>query len=314
MSHAILLALAPVFFVLWLGYFAGRRGIVDNRNVDALNKLVMDVALPASLFAAMASAPRSALVEQVPLFAILGGVMLATFAAWFWLARRVGGVGASDASQQALTIAFPNMAGVGLPIMAAVAGPSGAVPLAVALAAGSILVSPLSLLLVEMDRADAAGEASSTGSRVRTAIGHALMKPVVIAPAAGIVVSATGVEPGSVVLACLHLVGMAAPGVALFLSGLILSAQPFKTSRGVLAATALADVGRPLLAALVVWWLPVDAATAKAAVLLAAIPSGFFGILFGLSYKLDSGITGSMVIGSTAASIATLAVAIGVLY
>ena len=43
----------------------------------------------------------------------------------------------ADASLQALTIAFPNLAGVGLPIMSAVVGPSGTVPVAVALASGS---------------------------------------------------------------------------------------------------------------------------------------------------------------------------------
>ena len=70
------LALAPVFFVIALGYDAGRLRIVDNRQVDSLNALVMDFALPAALFAATASAWRSQMFAQAPLFAILGVVML----------------------------------------------------------------------------------------------------------------------------------------------------------------------------------------------------------------------------------------------
>ncbi len=59
MANAILMALAPVFFVLALGYGAGKLRIIDNSRVDGFNALVMDFALPAALFVATASAPRS---------------------------------------------------------------------------------------------------------------------------------------------------------------------------------------------------------------------------------------------------------------
>ena len=48
--------------------------------------------------------------------------------------------------------------------------------------------------------------------------------------------------------------------------------------------------------------------------MLAAAPSGFFGILFAESYRVRSPEVGSMVIASTVFSIATLAVTIGILY
>ena len=83
MSHAILLALTPVFFVITLGYGAGRFRIVDNRQVGGLNALVMDFALPAALFAATASAPRSQMVAAAPLSAVLAAVMLLLYVAWY---------------------------------------------------------------------------------------------------------------------------------------------------------------------------------------------------------------------------------------
>jgi predicted permease len=46
----LLNALAPIFAVMGLGYFAGWIRDVDNRNVAELNALVMDFAQPASLF------------------------------------------------------------------------------------------------------------------------------------------------------------------------------------------------------------------------------------------------------------------------
>lgn len=310
MVQAILLALAPVFFVMALGYGAGRLGTVDNRHVDGFNALVMDFALPASIFVATASAPRDETLAQAPLFAILAGIMLAVYLGWYAFARIRGG--AADASLQALTIAFPNLAGVGLPITAAVLGPSGTVPVAIGLAAGSLIVSPLTLVLVEMSTAKQ-GAAGSSSALILRALGRALLKPIVLAPALGIALSLSEIELGRVADACLQLIGDASAGVALFLTGLILSAQAFRPDWKVIGATAVGDIVRPLLTAAVVFTLPVPIETAKVAVLLAAVPSGFFGILFAVSYRLDSATAGSMVIASTVFSAVTLAVAIALL-
>lgn len=314
MTHVILLALAPIFFILALGYGAGRLFIVDNKHVDSLNALVMNFALPASLFAATASAPRSELFAQAPLFAILGGVMLVLFLVWYFGSTRLFKETKANASLQALTIAFPNLAGVGLPIMTAVIGMHGAVPLAIALATGSIIVSPLSLIIVEMAAGEKDAAAATPLTRVFNAVWHALTKPVVLAPALGILFSLCELRTGDVIDACLHLIGQAAPGVALFLTGLILSSQPFRLDWRIVGATAIADIIRPLLAASVAFALPIPAEAAKIAVLLATVPSGFFGILFAVNYRQDSGTIGSMVIASTMFSIATMAIAIAVLF
>ncbi|WP_338111033.1 AEC family transporter [Rhizobium cauense] len=314
MAATILLALTPIFFVMALGYGAGRWNIVDNHHVDGLNVLVMNFALPASLFAATASASRSEMYAQAPLFVILSGVMLVVFLAWYCFQVTVRKTGRPDSSLQALTIAFPNLAGVGLPILADVIGPAGTIPLAVALAAGSIVISPLALILVELNVKKDGVDASAGTSKVFSALRHALTKPVVLAPALGIMFSLSGLPTGKVLDASLLLIGHAAPGVALFLTGVVLSAQAFRLNWKVVNATIVADLVRPLLTAAIVLPLGVASETAKVAILLAAVPSGFFGILFAVNYRLDSATTGSMVIASTISSIVTLAVAIVLLY
>lgn len=314
MSNPILLALAPVFFVMALGYAAGKLNVVDGRQVGSLNSLVMDFALPASLFAATASASRGQMLAQAPLFAILGTVMLVIFFCWYVFVRCVLKSSSADASLQALTIAFPNLAGVGLPILSAVLGPTGTVPLAVALAAGSVLVIPLTLVMVELsDGASVDVEQTST-VRILRVLQHALTKPVVIAPALGIVLSLSGIALDGVIEACLTLIGQAAAGVALFLTGLILSTQSFRVDWKIVGATGLADVIRPLLTAAIVFNLSMPSEVAKTAILLSATPSGFFGILFAVNYRLDSAVTGSMIIASTALSVFTMAIAIAVLF
>jgi malonate transporter len=314
MMNTILLALAPVFFVMALGYGAGRFKIVENHHVDGLNTLVMSFALPASLFAATASAPRGELLSQAPLFAILGGVMLLVYLAWYCIARFFLATGKASASAQALTIAFPNLGGVGLPIASALLGPTGPVALAVAMAAGSILVSPITLVIAEMGNRKEGTEADSARGRMAGALRRALTKPIVLGPALGILLSLCGFTLNPVIQACLTVMGQAAAGVALFLTGLILSAQAFQLDWKIAGATVLADIVRPLLTVAVVFLLPVPADIARTAILFATVPAGFFGILFAVSYRLDSATVGSMVIGSTMVSIATMAVAIALLF
>lgn len=240
------------------GYCAGWLRIVDNRHVGDLNTFVMSFALPASLFVATATAPQEEMVEQAPLFLILGFVMLLVYLAWYFLVRASSDVSKADAALQALTISFPNLAGVGLPVAAAVVGTGGTVPVAVALAVGSMIVSPLSLIVVELDTRHA-NEETAVGSaeQVWTALLRSVTKPIVLAPALGILCSLAGLKLISLAKASLMLIGVTAPGVALFLTGLVLSSQPFRLNWKVIAATGLADVGRPVLTAAIAFALPI---------------------------------------------------------
>ena len=229
-------------------------------------------------------------------------------------ARAFSKVSRSDASLQALTIGFPNLAGVGLPIVASVLGPTGTVPVAVALASGSILISPLTLIVVEMSAGKAHG-AEMSARQVLTAVRRALTKPVVLAPALGILLSLSGLKLDALADACLSLIGNAAAGVALFLTGLILSAQSFRA--GLEGRCGNRGVGHHPAACWPLRWstsIPISPEAAKTAILLAAVPSGFFGILFAVNYRLDSATAGSMVIASTGFSIVTMAIAIAVLF
>jgi len=309
MANAILLALVPVFFVMALGFLAGRARLVDNQHVGSFNALVMEFALPASLFVATAAAPRSQLLLQAPLFGISSVVMLVIYAEWLyrsvaWKTSR------ADASLQALTVAFPNLAGVGLPIAAATLGPSGKVAVAVTLAAGSILVTPLTLLVVEMSR----NEGGPGAAHLWVALRRALTRPVVVAPALGILLSLLDLKLGVVAAACLTLIGNAAAGVALFLTGLVLSAHSFRLDWKIIRAVGMADLVRPALTATLAFLLPLSPEAARTAVLLGALPSGFFGILFAVDYGLDSTSTGSMVMASTLCSAVTLGVTIALLF
>lgn len=143
---------------------------------------------------------------------------------------------------------------------------------------------------------------------------RAVRKPVVVAPLLGILCSLAGFDIGDVAKACLGLSGEITPGTALFLTGFVVSAQPFKLDWKVAAATAFGDVIRPLFALAVVLVLPVSSEVMKVAVLIAAVHSGFLGILFVVDYRLNSGVIASMVAASSLVSIITLPITIALLF
>jgi malonate transporter len=314
MLHVIFMALAPIFFVMVLGFVAGRMRTIDNHHVGELNALVMDFALPASLFVATASDPRGEMMAQGPLFAILGAVMVIIYLLWYFFQRQVSRTSRGGAALQALTVGLPNFAAAGLPIVSAILGSKGAVPVAIAIAAGSILPTPITVLLLELNDGKRQADTETSAARIFLALWRALTKPIVLAPVLGILLSLAGLSLDDVTRASLQLIGQAAGGVALFLTGLVLSAQSFRLDWKIVAATGTANLIQPLLAAAIVYCFPVPSETAKISVLLAALPSGFSGIPFALDYRLGSAEVGSMVIASTVLSIATLAITIGLLF
>jgi malonate transporter len=85
MTYVIVHALAPIFIIMLLGFWAGKAKMVDNKNVSLLNIFVMDFALPA-LFSATVQTPWTGIVAQSPLILVLTLAMWVTYAVIYFLA------------------------------------------------------------------------------------------------------------------------------------------------------------------------------------------------------------------------------------
>jgi malonate transporter and related proteins len=146
--------------------------------------------------------------------------------------------------------------------------------------------------------------------RIIYSLGKSILKPVVLAPIIGIVLSLSDANPPALLATSLSLIGMGAGGIALFLTGPILSSQRFMLNGNVTSGTLLKNLVQPLLAAALVAALAAPPLIAREAIILCAVPSGFFGILFGLRYGIVSLDAGSTLIASSVLSAATIPVAI----
>jgi malonate transporter and related proteins len=308
MLNMILNSLVPVFFVMALGYLAGWMRDIDNHHVAELNALVMDFALPAALFVVMVQTPRILLLQQITLLLVLALSMLAIYGVIFGLQRSLFKLDTPQAAVQSLTVAFPNLASAGLPLVGSVFGAKNTVAVGISIAVGSIVLSPLTLVLLE------AGEPTTRDipalRRIIYSLGKSILKPVVLAPIIGMVLSLCDANPPALLATSLSLIGVGAGGIALFLTGLILSSQRFMLNGNVTSGTLLKNVVHPLLAAALVAALSAPPLIAREAIILCAVPSGFFGILFGLRYGIVSLDAGSTLIASSVLSAATIPVAI----
>ncbi len=298
-------ALIPVFFGLLLGYFAGIRGFVDNRDVHSLVRFVMNFALPCSLFLAIAHTDLRMLRSQAGLIVVLGLVYLALFFVTLFFERRMFGAGAADSAVLALTLGFPNATAVGIPLLDAVYGPSAAAATAMGIAIGAVTISPIALAILE--HSTPKGHAVSQAAQVRNSLWKAVKRPVVWAPVLGVLAALVKLHLPDYANRSLTVMGNATAGAALFLTGLIVSAQPFRLDGCVIAAIIAKNMLQPALCLGIAWIIGLSVVEMRYAVLIAAIPCGFFGLVFGKGFNSSPLTASSSLIFSYVVGIATLA-------
>jgi len=298
-------SLVPIFVGLLFGYAAGLFKIVDNKDVKSLVSFLMTFALPCSLFLTIARTPRELLWGQAGAAVVLAIVFLVVFVATYYASRKLGKETAANSAVLALTLGFPNHAGIGIPLLLAVYGPEASVSVAVGLAVGAITITPITLAILESGTRT--GMALSPAARIRLSLWRALKKPVFWAPVLGVLASVVKFHMPTYLDNSLTILGGATEGTALFVTGLIASAQRFNLNWGVGWAVLGKNVLQPALCLAVAVLLGMPLEQTRFAVLLSAIPSGFFGILFGKGFDATMEVASSSLIVSTLLSIFTLA-------
>src|ERR1700756_3659353 len=173
-------ALFPIFFVLGLGYLAGRRNTFDADQATGFSKLALSFALPAALFVSMTGIPRDLLLGQgrLVLALILSHVGLFLIA-WITL-RQVASLRGTPAIIYSLMLATSATPVFGLAVLEPILGTSSAG--AVALVALAINVTvPLAIVLLEMDAAArnrVPGTTTTTSNPVITGLNAGLKSPL----------------------------------------------------------------------------------------------------------------------------------------
>jgi len=298
-------ALFPIFFGLLLGYVAGLRKLVDNVNVRSLATFVMRFALPCALFITVARTPVEQLSEQANGIVTILISYVAIYFVTYLIERRIYKAAPAPSAVQALTLGFPNLSAVGIPLLEALFGPRAGASVAMAIAVGAVTVSPVTLAILE--GTTEAGAAKSSFNRVYHCVMQAVRHPVVLAPIFGLLAAFLHWNIPTFLERSFRTMGLVTAGGALFLTGLIISAQTVRMNWHVISAVIITNILQPALALGLAYALKLPADQTRVVVLLNALPSGFFGMVFGTGFKVTPEVTSSVLLVSHAFSVVSLA-------
>jgi malonate transporter len=127
---------------------------------------------------------------------------------------------------------------------------------------------------------------------------RAFTRPVVWAPMLALVSVYFGLHLPSYVDRSLTILGSAASGSALILTGIVVSSQTFRFDRKVAWTTAAIILIQPLFALCITELFHMSHDDIRDITLISAIPGGFFGIVFGRSFNSTPEIASSALIAS----------------
>ena len=282
----ILAITGPIYLCIAAGYASVRWGLFSKADMKVFGKFVIDIALPALLFSALASRPLAEVFRPAYLLAYTVGSMAVLLGAVFW-SRRVQGKGLTESAYVAMGMTCANSGYVGYPVMLLVFGPLAGVILALNLVVENLLKLPLLFTLADAGAHE--GARPSLGLAVWQTVQRLARNPMIMAIVAGFLVSLLGWQLPSVVSRTVNLFASASGGLALFIIGGNLVGLQIKGMRSQVAGIALGKlVLHPLALWLAVMFLPLLGLPAlegdlrTAAVLSAAMPMlGIYSLLAG---------------------------------
>ena len=287
MFAEILNIIFPIFFVLLLGYAAGRTNQFDSHQVAGINELVLKFALPASLFVGTVGVSRSQLLQETPLLVAmlvsLVGVYLVVFLVGKILFRHTVGV----AALQAIAVSFTAGPFFGPAVLSPIFGASSAVAISMIALILNIVIVPATLVLLGISQPAAESSTKSpAGALLGPALVRAVKAPFVWVPLVAFALVLAGVTVPAVVDSGLDLIGHATSGVALFVAGITVATSKVILNLEVGVNAVLKMVVLPMFCFGLAALFSVKAPFSYEGLLLTALPSGPIGILLATRYKM----------------------------
>lgn len=298
----ILAITGPIFLVIALGYVAGRMRVFAADELRVLGRFVINFALPALLFNALASRPVAEVLNPVYLVAYAAGSVAVVLGA-FAFARRVRGRSAPESAFIAMGMGFSNTGFVGYPVVLQFLGPPAAVALALSMIVENLLILPLTLALAESGGGD--------GARWHRALAQSLRRlaanPLVLAIVAGFVVALSGLALPRPLTRTIDLFAQASTALALFVIGGSLAGLEV---RGMVRDVAAIAVGKLVLHPLAVIAAlallpPMDPTLRLACIAFACMPMLSVYPILAQRYRLE-GLCAAALLVTTVASFFTI--------
>lgn len=242
----------PIFGCIALGYGAVARGIFSQAEMKVFGRFVLNIALPALLFRAVAERDLGEVMHADYLAVYLAGGLASIAVSYGWF--RLRGTGPARRAVGAMGASCPNSGYVGYPVLLLAFPSLAATALAMNLVIENFILLPICTVLLELSRPrDGRGVPALAWGVIRSV----LTRPFVLGLLAGIAVAATGLPLPSGLTRLADMLASSLAGIALFCIGGTLVGLPL---RGNWRFGAEVTVGKlvvmPLLTALAVALVP----------------------------------------------------------
>lgn len=304
---AILAITFPIYAAVALGYLTVRKGVFRPEHMPVFGGYVMNIALPALLFDAVASRDVGEVFNLTYMVVFLAGALATIAIASVWFT--VVGLSPSRRAVAIMGTTCPNSGFIGYPVMLLTFPTLAGQILALNMLVENFVIIPLCLALMEASKKGADAHVLRKVGRILVGV---LRRPMVIGLLAGLLVSLSGIALPEALTRLFTMLAASASALALFVIGGSLVGVPIRGNRATAIQIVLGKlflhptmVLVALIAAPAIGLAPLDDELRIAVVLSAAIPMFSIYALFAQELGHE-GMASIAQITATAAAFVTL--------
>lgn len=311
---SIVNSVIPLFSVIFIGFFAGKAKVMDQKGVRTLVAFVFNIAMPALLFRMMATTDIAA-IEDWPIIGAYLAAQTPIFLAGFLLGGLLFRQSFAEMTIQGFGSSFSNGVILGLPLALSLFGDRGGVAALLIIMLDILLFSIVTLLL-ELATLRQRGKLERRTLQVIRDIALSVLKnPLIVASVLGILFGLSGIALPAVIDKTFAFTGQAGPPAGLFALGASLSLREVRGSRRPVGAmVGLKLFLHPILAWLVITrFFDLDPVYVSVAILFAACPVGANTYVFAEQYESGVETSAAAVLVSTGLALLTISAMVVVL-
>jgi len=299
----LLQVVIPVFLIVALGYGCLKAKVLPDGLLDPLVKFQINVLVPCLLFLAMYRVDLSTAINGSVLIAFFAGSTAVFFLAMF-VSRWIWGRRPGEAVSVGFAAFFPNAVMLGIPITERAFGGEALAAVFGIIAFHSLYNYFLGFVMMEAVRQDS--ETILAG--LRKAVTTSLTNPLMMGLLAGMAANLVAMPLPGVVEDAMDMLAAAAIPVALFAMGGVLTRYRLRDQIGEsLMVSFFSLLMQPGLAWVVAGPLMgLSDAYIKAAVIMAAMPTGINSYIFATMYNRGVGTAANSVLIGTVLSVVTI--------
>lgn len=313
-----------IFALVIMGFFLGRRGIMDENTDAGINKLIMKFIVPCMFIYKIGSLEMTG--ETMREFFFTLAVFTACLFAgglYAYLYSRIRKFPRENSNVAEFCMVLPNNAFMGFPVASTFFGEFGLLMMAATNAAMNIYMFSYGVILMDRNGGEGGGskgEADAPAAGRQDAAGHSfkeaalrivkhLMNPMMASLVIALVICGSGIKlPGALNELLGQISGLCTPLAMLYVGSTL--------SRGklleVLKSSVVIESGlnkiivMPLMTWALVYFLPLSPIAKAMCVLAAAMPTAAMTSMLAGDYKQDVKLAGMILLVTTALSAATM--------